>query len=229
MRVLVACEFSGTVRNAFAALGHDAWSCDLLPSETPGNHYQGDVRELILPTLAAKSWDLMIAHPHCTYLTSSAEWAYKDPDFERYPNVGYHQRLKPGTLFGAARRGARENAVDFFLLLWNCGIDRVCIENPVGHMAQRLRGVCRQTVQPNQFGHDASKSTCLFLKNLPKLMPTKNIQFQDEFLSGEVNRTNEQGKPRPSSKRLSLFVKKSLVRQTFFIPKTNPCHLRDCD
>lgn len=96
MRVLVACEYSGVVRDAFIRRGHDALSCDLLPSEAPGPHYQGDVRDL----LTAGAWDLLIAHPDCTFLTCSAEWAYKDGPF--------HQKLKPGTLTGAARRRERE-------------------------------------------------------------------------------------------------------------------------
>lgn len=170
LKVLVACESSGTVRDAFARLGHDATSCDLLPTERPGKHYQGDARDIL-----DQGWDLMIGHPTCTYLTSSAEWAYKDPDFARYPGVGYHQKLKPGTLFGAERRAARVEAVEFFLLLWNCGIPRICLENPVGHMSQHLPDAVRQTIQPYQFGHDASKGTTLWLRNLPKLTPTLNI------------------------------------------------------
>lgn len=161
MRVLVACEFSGTVRDAFAALGHDAWSCDLLPSETPGNHIVGDVRDVL-----TQGWDLMIAHPPCTYLTVSAEWAYGDGP--------YHQQVKPQTLVGAARRKAREEAAEFFLALWNAPIERVAIENPIGCMSSRLRRP-DQVIQPHQFGHDASKATCLWLRGLNKLTATAHV------------------------------------------------------
>lgn len=170
MRVLVGCEFSGTVRDAFASWGHDAWSCDILPSEKPGNHIQGDLLKVL-----NHGWDLLIAHPPCTYLTNSAEWAYKDPDFVRYPNGGYHQKLKPETLFGEARRQARKEAVVFFMQLWNSGIPRICIENPVGHISQHISASAAQTIQPHQFGEDASKGTCLWLRNLPRLIPTKQI------------------------------------------------------
>jgi len=108
MRVLVGCECSGRVRDEFAKLGHDAWSCDLLPCPTGGQHLQVDVL-----TVLDRDWDLGIFHPTCTYLTCSAEWAYKDPDFERYPGVGYHQKVKPGTLTGSVRREAREQALEF--------------------------------------------------------------------------------------------------------------------
>ena len=201
MRILIACEYSGTVRDAFAARGHDAMSCDLLPTDKPGKHYQGDVRDVL-----NDGWDLAIFHPHCTYLTSSAEWAYKDPDFQRYPGVGYHQKLKPGTLFGAERRKARALAVEFFLLLWNSNIHRACIENPVGHISQHLRGAARQIIQPHQFGHDASKATCLWLKNLPKLRPTENIP--PRIVNGKPRWANQtdggQNKLAPSKDRWKI-------------------------
>lgn len=223
LRVLIACEFSGTVREAFRARGHDAWSCDLLPTEQPGPHYQGDVRDILdgwqtvmfaaecdpegdgwcqvrdcdpssCPCLGPTQdgveykevngvllgrhedhphWDLMIAHPDCKYLANSAEWAYKDPDFERYPGVGYHQRLKPATLFGEARRAARQEAIDFFLKLWTAPIPQIVIENPVGAVSKMLKPT--QTIQPWMFGDDASKATCLWLKGLPALKATNEI------------------------------------------------------
>lgn len=168
MRVLIGCECSGIVRDAFRALGHDAWSCDLKPTERPGNHYQCDLLEVL-----NMGWDLMIAHPDCTYLTCSAEWAYKDPDYVRYPPplAGYHQKLKPGTLFGAARREARRQAVRFVKTLGECCIPRVAIENPRGHLSSAWRKP-DQTIQPFQYGDDASKATCLWLRNLPALSET---------------------------------------------------------
>lgn len=167
MRVLVACEFSGTVRDAFLALGHDAWSCDLEPSNPP--HYRGDVRDIL-----ANDWDLAVCHPPCLFLTIAAEWAYNDPDFSRYPGCGYHQKVKPGTLTGAARREAREGAIGFVQELWRAPIPYIAIENPVGILSSRL---CKpsQIIQPYEFGDDASKKTCLWLKNLPLLRPTKYV------------------------------------------------------
>lgn len=161
MRVLIACESSGRVRDAFLALGHDAMSCDLLPTESPGPHYQGNVIDVI-----GGGWDLMIAHPPCTYLTSAAEWAYTDGP--------YHQAVKPGTLTGAARREAREQALDFFVSLWHAPVARIAVENPVGIVSSRI-GKPSQIIQPHQFGEDASKQTCLWLLNLPKLTPTAHI------------------------------------------------------
>lgn len=147
MRVLVACEFSGTVRDAFRALGHDAVSCDLLPSEKPGPHIQGDVREVL-----RKRWDLMIAHPPCTYLASS----------------GLHwNKRRPG------RAEQTEAALSFVqMLMEESGAAAWCIENPIGCISTRLRKP-DQIVHPWQFGDDASKATCLWMTpNLPLLVPT---------------------------------------------------------
>lgn len=162
MRVLIACEYSGRVRDAFRARGHDAMSCDLLPSETPGPHYQGDVRDIL-----TDDWDLLIAHPDCTYLTCSAEWAYKDGP--------YHQILKPETLAGAARREAREQALDFVRLLMDAPIHKKAIENPRGVISTRIRPAS-QYIQPFEYGHNASKITGLWLENLPNLIPTNRIK-----------------------------------------------------
>lgn len=168
MRVLVGCECSGVVRDAFIARGHDAWSCDLKPTEKPGPHLQCDVL-----TVLDRGWDLAIFHPDCTYLTCSAEWAYADPDFERYPGVGYHQKVKPETLVGETRREAREKAIAFAEQLWNSGIPRIALENPVGVLSRTLGKP--QVIQPYQFGEDASKATCLWLKNLPQLNTTSYV------------------------------------------------------
>lgn len=164
MRVLVACEYSGRTREAFRAKGHDAWSCDLLPAEDNSPyHIQGDVRGVL-----NQGWDLLIAHPDCTYLTCSAEWAYTDGP--------YHQKVKPETLVGAARREAREEALKFVRLLFAAPIKRKCIENPaVGAINTRIRKPS-QVIQPNQFGHDASKGTGLWLEELPLLVPTQYVK-----------------------------------------------------
>lgn len=158
MRVLVGCEYSGRVRDAFIAVGHDAMSCDMLPSSRPGPHYQGDVRDVL-----NDGWDLAIFHPPCTYLTIAAEWAYADVQ---------KKKIKPGTLTGAARRAAREEAIEFVKMLANADIPRIAIENPVGVLSTRWREA-DQFIQPFEYGEDASKKTCLWLKGLPKLKPTQ--------------------------------------------------------
>ena len=145
MRVLVACEYSGTVRDAFAARGHDAWSCDLLPTERPGNHYQGDVFDII-----DNSWDLMIAHPPCTHLAvSGARW-FKDKQVEQV------------------------EALDFVRRLLDAPIPRIALENPVSIISSRIRKP-DQVIQPWQFGHEATKTTCLWLKGLPWLQWTNVV------------------------------------------------------
>lgn len=148
MKVLVACESSGTVRDAFSRLGHDAMSCDLLPSEAPGKHYQGSVFDLDLA-----EFDLMIAHPPCTYLSVS----------------GMHWTSR-----GLRDPQLTEDALEFVRRLMEAPIERIAIENPVSVISSRIRKP-DQTIQPYQFGHDASKRTCLWLKGLPRLIPTKNI------------------------------------------------------
>jgi len=146
MKVLVACEYSGTVRDAFIEHGHDAISCDLLPTDRPGPHYQGDVRDIL-----ENGFDLMIAHPPCTHLAvSGARW-FKDKQKEQ------------------------GEALDFVRLLLNAPIERIALENPISIISSRI---CKpnQIVQPWQFGHPESKATCLWLKNLPNLVPTNILQ-----------------------------------------------------
>ena len=148
MRVLVACEYSGIVRDAFLRGGHDAMSCDLLPTEREGWHYQGDVRDIL-----HKGWDLMIAHPECTYLCSS----------------GLHWN---GRVPGRAAR--TEEALEFVQLLMDAPIPRIAIENPIGCIGTRIKRAS-QVIQPYEFGHDASKRTALWLKALPLVVPTSCI------------------------------------------------------
>jgi hypothetical protein len=159
MKVLIACEYSGRVRDAFIAHGHNAMSCDLLPTDQPGPHYQGSVLDIL-----NDGWDLMIAHPPCTYLTCSAEWAYGDGP--------YHQKVKEGTLVGEARREARREAIEFVKTLYNAPIERIVIENPVGVLSREFREP-DQFIQPYEYGEDGSKKTCLWLKGLPPLVPTR--------------------------------------------------------
>ena len=148
LRVLVACEYSGRVRDAFIRRGHYALSCDLLPSEAPGPHYQGDVRDIL-----DDGWDLMVAHPPCTYLCSS----------------GLHWN---GRVPGRAEQ--TEAALEFVLLLLRAPIKRKALENPIGCISSRIRKP-DQIIQPWWFGHDASKATCLWLEGLPPLVPTNKI------------------------------------------------------
>lgn len=151
MRVLVACEYSGVVRDAFTTKGHDAYSCDILPSDTKGKHYQRDVREV----LGQWHWDLIIAHPPCTFLTNTAaRWLYDD----RYPN----------------RKQDQKEAAEFFKIFFDYA-DKVAVENPIGIMSTLFRKP-DQIIQPYQFGHDASKATCLWLKGLPLLQPTNIVE-----------------------------------------------------
>jgi hypothetical protein len=159
MRVLIACEYSGTVRDAFIRKGHDAMSCDLLPTDVPGPHYQGDVRDVI-----NNCWDLMIAHPPCTYLTVTANKWIKD-----------QPKRKSGALVGAERRSARDEAILFFMLFVNSDIPKIAIENPIGCMSSVFRRP-EQIIQPFQFGHSERKATCLWLKGLPKLEPTNIVE-----------------------------------------------------
>lgn len=152
MKILIACEFSGTVRDAFIKQGHDAVSCDLLPTESQGPHIQGDVLNVL-----NDGWDMMIAHPPCTYLTNSGVcWLHKDKS--RWDKL---------------REGA-----EFFKALLNAPIPRIAIENPIMHKyAIELIGTKQtQVIQPYMFGHMERKATCLWLKNLPPLRETKNVK-----------------------------------------------------
>jgi hypothetical protein len=184
MIVFIGMETSGALRRRFQALGHECYSCDVLPSEDGGEemsfeeglprgrHLVGDVFEALDNMWATDLWpDLAIFHPTCTYLTNAAEWAFADPDFERYPGVGFHQRVQPGTLVGAKRRAAREAALNDVRRLMALPIGRKVIENPKGAIGSAIRPP-DQVIQPNQFGDDASKGTCLWLDGLPKLRPT---------------------------------------------------------
>ena len=149
MRVLVACEYSGVVRDAFTRKGHYAMSCDLLDSEVTGNHYKGDVRDVI-----NDKWDLMICHPPCTHLAvSGARW-FKEKQAEQ------------------------KEALEFVELLLNAHIPKICLENPVSIISSRIRKP-DQIIQPWQYGHGETKATCLWLKNLPLLKPTNIVEGRE--------------------------------------------------
>jgi len=155
MRVLVACEFSGRVRDAFLALGHEALSCDLLPSESPGPHYQGDVMDIL-----HDGWDMMIAFPPCTYLAVSGNRWMNNPQF---PD----------------RHLLRRAAMQFFYDLYTADIPRIALENPRSVMSNKL---CKPTqcIQPWMFGHREQKSTYLWLRNLPRLRRTRVVSLPDD-------------------------------------------------
>lgn len=157
MKVIIACEFSGTVRDAFLAQGHDAISCDILPTEKPGPHIEGDIREVDL-----SSFDMMIAHPPCTYLS--------------YAGVGHWKN------YDAEQKKRQEEAYEFFLWFNTLPIKHIAIENPVGLPNTRYRKP-DQIIHPYMFGHNEQKRTCLWLKNLPPLMSTLNCVCHKEFVN----------------------------------------------
>ena len=169
MKVLVACEFSGTVRDAFIRGGHDAMSCDLLPTDVPGPHYRGDVMDVI-----GAGWDLMIAFPPCTYLTLTGNKWFKPEFADRFPQ----------------RHQQRKDAVDFFMQLVNLPISRIAIENPIGVMSSNYR-TPDQIIQPWQFGYPTTKATCLWLKGLPLLQPTNIVSKGEVVISKSGNRMSK--------------------------------------
>lgn len=179
MKVLVACEYSGAVRDAFIAKGHEALSCDLLPTDSPGPHYQGDVTDII-----NEGWDLMVAHPPCTYLSVS----------------GMHWTTR-----GLRDPQLTEDALEFVRLLLNAPIPRIALENPVSVISSRIRKP-DQIVTPYMFGHDASKKTCLWLKGLPLLVPTQMVE--PRIIDGKKRWGNQtdsgQNKLAPSADRWKI-------------------------
>jgi len=184
MRILVACEYSARVRDAFRAKGHDAWSCDLLPTEGDYSyHHQGDIKEFFSPT---QEWDLLIAHPPCTYLTvSGLHWNKRNPE----------------------RAKQTEEALEFIEYLWRLPIKKKCLENPVGCINSRLDFMPKpQYIQPYDFGEDASKKTGLWLDGLPPLVSTKRVQGR--IVDGKERWSNQtdsgQNKLAPSADRWKL-------------------------
>jgi site-specific DNA-cytosine methylase len=170
LRVLIGCEFSGIVRDAFARKGHNAWSCDLIPSEKPRKHFIGDITEIL-----DYGWDMLIAFPPCTYLcVSGARW-FKDRQREQF------------------------QALNFIQTLMDSPIKKICIENPIGVISTRIRKP-DQIIQPWQFGHGETKSTCLWLKNLPKLIPENIVEGREHRIhemSPGKNRSMERSRTYP--------------------------------
>ena len=176
MKVLVACEYSGIVRDAFAAKGHNAWSCDILPTESKGNHIQDDVLKHL-----DKGWDLMIAHPPCTYLSNAgARFLYPKGKLNK-------DRYKLGL-----------KAKEFFMALYNAPINKICVENPISSKIFALPKYT-QTIQPYEHSHPIQKKTCLWLKNLDNLKPTKILKKpQSTKIAG--NWFNKGGKDRQKNR-----------------------------
>ncbi len=162
MKILIACEFSGTVRDAFIKLGHDATSCDLEPTDAPGPHYQGDVFDII-----NNGWDMMIAFPPCTHLAVSGAMHFEQKKAD----------------------GRQQQGIDFFLKIINANIPKIAVENPIGIMS-KLYKKPNQIIQPYHYGDKAQKSTCLWLKNLPLLKPT-NIVEKGEFFEWRDGKTGK--------------------------------------
>ena len=161
MRVLIGCEYSGIVRDAFAVRGHDAWSCDILDSESKGNHIKGNVLNYL-----DMDWQLAVFHPPCTHLSvSGARW--------------FTEGKKPIKL--------REDALDFVQKLMDAPIDHICIENPVSVISSHIRQA-DQTINPYQFGHTEYKKTCLWLKNLPLLKETNNVLRETQQLPDNITK-----------------------------------------
>lgn len=155
MKVLIACEYSGVVREAFAKLGHDAMSCDLLPTEQPGNHYQGDVRDVLY-----ENWDMVIAHPPCTFLSVAGNRWFNE---ERYGDKAL------------SRKAERIEAANFFKIFTDINCEKVAIENPIGFMSNAYQKP-DQIIHPYFFGDPERKATCLWLKGLEKLVSTNIVQ-----------------------------------------------------
>jgi hypothetical protein len=169
MKVLIACEYSGIVRDCFSKNGHNSISCDLLPTESKGKHYQGNIFDII-----NNGFDLMIAHPPCTFLCTTGNRWFLPKYINKYPT----------------RKQDRKDAIEFFIKLINANIDKIAIENPIGIMSTLYRKP-DQIIQPYEYGDPVSKKTCLWLKNLPKLIPTKIVEPEFIIL--------------PNGKRMSKF------------------------
>tara|TARA_R110000823_G_scaffold299166_1_gene419863 strand:+ start:320 stop:907 length:588 start_codon:yes stop_codon:yes gene_type:complete len=158
MKILIACEYSGIVRDAFTRKGHDAMSCDILPTESEGKHYQGDIFDVLYD-----DWDMMIAHPPCTHLAvSGARW--------------FTEGKKPWSL--------QVEALDFVRKLLDAPVNKIALENPVSVISTKIRKP-NQIIQPFEYGHDVSKKTCLWLKNLPNLKPTKIVKPEMVLVNGK--------------------------------------------
>ena len=185
--VLIGYSCCPLTRKAFEAQGHDVWTCDLLPArDFSRKHHQCDVWDIL-----GNRWALAVLHPMCTYLTVSAAWAQKDPDFDKYPGVGYHQRVKPGTLTGAERRAATERAIDNFRRLLELPFP-VAIENPAVSFVNKAIRPPDQVIHPHQFGDDASKATGFWLTGgVPQLVTVTGKAIAPRMVNGKPRWANQ--------------------------------------
>ena len=207
MRILIACEESQTLTERFRALGHEAISCDLKPGKINSDwHYQGNVFDII-----NDGWGMMIAHPPCTYLTVTANKWLKD-----------QPKRQSGKLVGQERRDARNEAIEFFMALWNAQIPRIAIENPIGCMSSVFRRD-DQIIHPYYFGDPATKATCLWLKNLPKLQWSNHADlFADPTTVEPEFYTTKTGKRYPAWSMIEAAKIKDLDERSEFRSKTFP-------
>lgn len=182
MKALVGFSRCPHTRAALEVQGFEVWTCDKLPCDHP-RHYQGDVFDII-----EDDWSIGVFHPMCTYVNVASAWALKDPDFDRYPGVGYHQRVKDGTLTGAARREARDKAIRIFMAVDAVTYPKV-LENPAPSMISTAYRSPDQVIQPHMFGDDASKGTGLWITGLPKLKPTEHVA--PRMVSGKPRWSNQ--------------------------------------
>jgi len=176
MKILIACEYSGTVRDAFIAKGHDAMSCDILPTDVPGPHYQGDIMDVLYD-----GWDMMIAHPPCTYISNAGA-----------------RFLYPKSVLNPERLAKGLEAKEFFMKLFDAPIEKIAVENPIPSKVFGLPSYT-QAIQPYEYGHRFKKKTCLWLKNLPPLMPTDIVGYS-ESTKVPGNWFNKGGKDRQKNR-----------------------------
>lgn len=186
-KILIGYSACPLTRQAFEAHGHDVWTCDLLPSRDDSDkHLQIDIWHALLQW----KWDMAVLHPMCTYLTVSAAWAYSDPDYDKYPGVGYHQKVKSGTLTGWPRRHEREKAIKNFRELLGLPFP-VAIENPAVSFINKAIRPPDQVIHPHQFGDDASKATGLWLKGLPPLEIDSALKVEPRMVDGRPRWGNQ--------------------------------------
>ena len=176
MKILIACEYSGTVRDAFIAKGHDAMSCDILPTDVPGPHYQGNIMDVLYD-----GWDMMIAHPPCTYISNAGA-----------------RFLYPKSVLNPERLAKGLEAKEFFMKLFDAPIEKIAVENPIPSKVFGLPSYT-QAIQPYEYGHPFKKKTCLWLKNLPPLMPTDIVGYS-ESTKVPGNWFNKGGKDRQKNR-----------------------------
>lgn len=200
-KILIGYSACPLTRKAFEAHGHEVWTCDLLPSRDGSkNHFQCDIWDVLL----FQKWDMAVLHPMCTYLTVSGAWAFSDPDYEKYPGVGYHQKVKPGTVTGWRRRNERDKELENFKRLLGLPFP-VAIENPAISFINKAIRPPDQVIHPYQFGDDASKATGLWLHWLPPLKINPLEKVEPRMVDGKPRWANQtdsgQNKLSPSENR----------------------------